>query len=320
MEARAQPLDVAASARAAGPPAGRRGRAAACRSASPAGISIRETRPSRASSRSATPMSTTSVSGGRLAFGSMRRQVGRAFEPRGGLGRGEGEERRQHEGAQAVEAGAEAGEALGGQRHRLDADDAQAARRRAGGRPRCTGETFQPARRSASQSSSAILPPSRASTAARRAAAGDRGGAVVARARLGVQRLHAGPERGRRGEAGEQGDELERVPPPVAEERGEDRGHPSRPACSRTVAPSRAASRALWVADQQRRAGLGDERQHQRRAPRRRSPRRGCRSARRRGSAAARRRAPGRSPRAAAGRRRAARGSGRAGRRARAGR
>ena len=114
--------------------------------------------------------------------------------------------------------------------------------------PSMTGETFQPARRSASQSSSAILPPSRASTAARRAAAGDRGGAVVARARLGVQRLHAGPERGRRGEAGEQGDELERVPPPVAEERGEDRGHPSRPACSRTVAPSRAASRALWVA------------------------------------------------------------------------
>ena len=80
------------------------------------------------------------------------------------------------------------------------------------------------------------------------AAAGDRRGAVVAGARLGVQRLHAGPERGRRGEAGEQGDELERVPPPVAEERGEDRGHPSRPACSRTVAPSRAASRALWVA------------------------------------------------------------------------
>ena len=137
------------------------------RSESAAGISIRETRPSRASSRSATPMSTTSVSGGRLAFGSMRRQVGRrlrAARRSSGAARarqgGSAKARRRSRPAPRP-ARPSAGSVTGSMptMRRLSAPWRRS--------PSMTGETFQPARRSASQSSSAILPPSRASTAAR---------------------------------------------------------------------------------------------------------------------------------------------------------
>ena len=81
-------------------------------------------------------------------------------------------------------------------------------------------------------------------------AAEDRGGAVIGFARLLVQRLHAAPQRGRRDQPDQQGRKLHRMPPPMAEEHGEDpdrAAHVTRPACSVTWRSSVAASRALWV-------------------------------------------------------------------------
>ena len=66
-------------------------------------------------------------------------------------------------------------------------------------------------------------------SAAAALAAEEAGGAGVAVAGLGVQRLHAGEEGGGDGEADEEGGELERVAAPVAEEGGEGRDHARRP-------------------------------------------------------------------------------------------
>ena len=52
------------------------------------------------------------------------------------------------------------------------------------------------------------------------------GGAVVAAARLLVQRLHAAPQRGRGNQSDQQGRELHRMPPPMAQQNREDPDHP----------------------------------------------------------------------------------------------
>src|SRR5690606_26280933 len=77
------------------------------------------------------------------------------------------------------------------------------------------------------------------------------GGAGVAVARLGIERLHAGEERGGDGEADEEGGELERVAAPVAEEGGqgrtEGRDHARVPPRRVARASASAARRGLWV-------------------------------------------------------------------------
>ena len=87
---------------------------------------------------------------------------------------------------------------------------------------------------------------------------------------------------------------------------------PSRPSCNRRVRSASAASRSLWVTMTRVMPRVAVELHEQLRAPRRRWPGRGCRSARRRGRRAAtgRRRAPRR--RAAARRPRARRACARA--------
>ena len=222
MEAGAQPLDVAAPpGRPQHQPLGERRRQRPRRRPRAASASARPGRRAP-SSRSATPMSTTRVSGGRLALASSGGRPGGSAEPRRGRGGGERQPRRQHEVAQPVDA-----------RHRARRLPRPAAsparsrrpagsRRRAAGRPRAAARPSS--RRGAAPASrrAARRWPSRASTAASRLAAGDRRGAGVARARLGVQRLHARPERRRRGEPDEQRRELDRMPAPVR--RGARRG------------------------------------------------------------------------------------------------
>ena len=211
--------------------------------------------------------------------------------------------------------------ALGRQRDRLDADDAQAALSPTRRSPSSTGDTFQPARRSASQSSSgdppAVArldrgeparrrrprPPGRSWRAPRRSAPARRPRAPSPR---------RGPTSSVASSTG-----CRRQWPRSAREH---RPHASRPpaAAAAPRAPSRAASRALWVDHQQRRAGLGDEPEHQ--VEHRVAGRLVEAAGRLVGEDQPRPRppAPGRSPPAAAGRRTAARDSGRAARRARA--
>ena len=81
-------------------------------------------------------------------------------------------------------------------------------------------------------------------------AAESRGGAVVGGAGLLVERLHAAPQRGRRDQPDQQGRELHRMPPPMAQQHGErpERAlHAITPACRLTWRSSVAASRALCV-------------------------------------------------------------------------
>ena len=150
-----------------------------------------------------------------------RRQVGGAGEAEGGLGRGDGEVRGEDEGAEAVGAGAEAVGVAGGQGERLDADDAEAAA--VAGEVAFEDGRDLPAGAAEGEPVGERHPPAARRRDRRRGvAADDGGGAGVAGAGLGVQGLHAAPERGRDGEAGDEGEERDRVAPPVAEEGGED--------------------------------------------------------------------------------------------------
>src|SRR5207245_6690451 len=76
------------------------------------------------------------------------------------------------------------------------------------------------------------------------------GRAVVTSARLQVQRLHAAPQRGCGNQTDQQGRELHRMPPPMAQENREnpdDPAHAINPAWRLIWRSSMAARRALWV-------------------------------------------------------------------------
>ena len=315
MEALAQPLEVAAPARRPDlEPAGERRaaargrrRRAAAAAATPgprARAAARRRRCRRRACRAAA--SRFASSGGRPGAPASRAAVsGAAIASPGGSTKARSRSM----------PGAEPGDALGRQRQRLDADHPQAVGADAAGRPRAAARPSSRPAAAPAQSSRASRPPSGASTAARRLAAGHRGRTGVAGARLGVQRLHAAPERGRRRQPDEQRRELDRVPPPVAEAA---RPAPALIRAARRAGapppPSRAASRAAVGHHQQRRARLGDEREHQ---VEHRVAGRLVEAAGRlvgEDQPRPRRPAPARSPPAAAARRTAARGSGRAAR------
>ncbi len=104
-------------------------------------------------------------------------------------------------------------------------------------RPSITGETGQPARRSATNWSCENVAPSAADQHRRTGAAEHRGGAVIGGAGLLVQRLHAAPQRGRGHQPDQQCRQLHRMPPPMAQqhrEHPEQAAHASSPACSVT--------------------------------------------------------------------------------------
>jgi hypothetical protein len=114
---------------------------------------------------------------------------------------------------------------LGGQRHRLDADDPQRA---ALPPPRpLEDRRDRPALAPQRHVVRDREPPAVARHHRRHRVAPEHGGGPrIARPRLGVQRLHPGPERGRDHQPDDQGGELHRMPPPMPDERPDDRRPP----------------------------------------------------------------------------------------------
>ena len=160
-------------------------------------------------------------------------------------GRDQRAARRHHEGGQVGLVGRRQHGGLRRQRHRIDADDAERA-------AVDLHAAFQQRRdrpSGAAQPDEQVLREGRVRGIDQHRGAGaaeHRRGAVVARACLLVQCLHAAPQRGRRDQADRQCRRLHRMPPPVAQQDGEypQRAvHASRPACRCIRRSSVAASR-----------------------------------------------------------------------------
>jgi hypothetical protein len=174
-------------------------------------------RPSIPRSRWAVPMSVKARPGARPSASTTGGRV-LAGEPGGGGGGREEEAGAREEGGRVVERDrGRGGAGRGGQR--IEAEETHAAAGREQAALDHRGD--EPAR--APEGDIRLLRDRAAGGLERRqaAAADGLGRAVVGGAGLGVDRLHAGPERGGQREAEDEGEKLHRAPSPVGEKRGE---------------------------------------------------------------------------------------------------